>query len=70
MKLTIEEEQTDGQTGRGTASSFHPVKYMYSSESIYTVCLSYLIWINTVYSKTCLKRPLKNRQNKDLNDKW
>ena len=21
-------------------------------------------------SKTCLKRPLKNRQNKDLNDKW
>ena len=24
----------------------------------------------TKYSKTCLKRPLKNRQNKDLNDKW
>ena len=23
-----------------------------------------------MYSKTCLKRPLKNRQNKDLNDKW
>ena len=23
-----------------------------------------------VYSKTCLKQPLKNRQNKDLNDKW
>ena len=22
------------------------------------------------YSKTCVKRPLKNRQNKDLNDKW
>ena len=22
------------------------------------------------YSKTCLKRPLKNRQNKGLNDKW
>ena len=22
-----------------------------------------------VYSKTCVKRPLKNRQNKDLNDK-
>ena len=22
------------------------------------------------YSKTCLKQPLKNRQNKDLNDKW
>ena len=22
------------------------------------------------YSKTCLKRPLKNRQNKALNNKW
>ena len=22
------------------------------------------------YSKSCFKRPLKNRQNKDLNDKW
>ena len=22
------------------------------------------------YSKTCVKRPLKNRQNLDLNDKW
>ena len=22
------------------------------------------------YSKTCLKRPLKKRQNKGLNDKW
>ena len=23
-----------------------------------------------IYSKTCVKRPLKNRQNKDLDDKW
>ena len=23
-----------------------------------------------LYSKTCLKRPLKNRQNKEHNDKW
>ena len=22
------------------------------------------------YGKTCLKRPLKKRQNKDINDKW
>ena len=22
------------------------------------------------YNKTCVKRPLKNRQNKDLNDRW
>ena len=26
--------------------------------------------IKSMYSKTCVKRPLKNRQNKDLNDKW
>ena len=25
---------------------------------------------NLIYSKSCVKRPLKNRQNKDLNDKW
>ena len=25
---------------------------------------------NMVYSKTCLKRPLKNKQNKVLNGKW
>ena len=27
-------------------------------------------YIEMVYSKTCFKQPLKNRQNKDLNDKW
>ena len=26
--------------------------------------------IYRLYSKTCLKQPLKNRQNKDFNDKW
>ena len=25
---------------------------------------------HNTYSKTCVKRPLKNRQNKDVNDKW
>ena len=33
-----------------------------------------LIWVFTgrtwLYSKTCEKWPLKNRQNKDLDDKW
>ena len=23
-----------------------------------------------LYSKSCVKRPFKNRQNKDVNDKW
>ena len=27
------------------------------------------VMIDSYYSKTCLKRPLKNRQNKYLNDK-
>ena len=26
--------------------------------------------IYLLYSKTCVKQPLENRQNKDLNDKW
>ena len=26
--------------------------------------------VKASYSKTCLKQPLKNRQNKNLNDKW
>ena len=26
--------------------------------------------IKYMYSKTCVKRPLINKQNKDLNDKW
>ena len=24
----------------------------------------------SLYSKICLKRPLKNRQNEDINDNW
>ena len=37
------------------------------------VCLQFMIVVfpdHTPYSKTCVKQPLKNRQNKDLNDKW
>ena len=30
-------------------------------------CLQYRL---SKYSKTCVKQPLKNRQNKYLNDKW
>ena len=28
-----------------------------------------LVKANSIYSKTCVKHPLKNRQNNDLNDK-
>ena len=30
----------------------------------------HLICLKDKYSKTCLKQPLKNRQNKDQNDNW
>ena len=33
-------------------------------------CTTGLILGFVSYSKTCLKWPLKNRQNKDVNDKW
>ena len=29
-----------------------------------------LFYLISLYSKTCVKRPPKNRQNKDLNNKW
>ena len=33
--------------------------------------LTFDLLLNTdEYSKTCLKGPLKNKQNKDLNNKW
>ena len=49
--------------------------------SAYTVCYVEATWGTKTmqfenfkqrlkYSKTCVKRPLKNRQNKDLNEKW
>ena len=39
----------------------HEINYSDSYEPMYP---------KLAYSKTCVKRPLKNRQNKDLNDKW
>ena len=46
-------------------------------EEVYDIYLykSPIIWIrscflNQLYSKTGVKRSLKNRQNKDLSDKW
>ena len=33
------------------------------------LCLQYVLG-HSGHSKTCVKRPLKNRQNKDLNGKW
>ena len=50
-----------------------------SSMSLLCVCEYWRSWgcsafayhiCHHMYSKTCLKRPLKKRQNKDLNNKW
>ena len=41
----------------------HHIKDKYYKEDPELIVFSF-------YSKTCVKRPLKNRQNKDLNDKW
>ena len=40
------------------ACMFHPL-----NNNMFVVSFS-------LYSKTCVKRPLKNRQNKGLNDNW
>ena len=40
------------------------------SSQIFGTVTQCLILRDNVYSKTCLNRPLKNRQNKYLNDKW
>ena len=40
------------------------------------ITLEHVQWVNIVfnvineYSKACVKRSLKNNQNKNLNDKW
>ena len=36
-----------------------------TKEFLLTVC-----FLSLWYSKTCLKRPLKSKQKKDLNDEW
>ena len=45
---------------------------MWHFGSVYTFAKIKMIFSDrnsNAYSKTCVKRPLKNRQNKDLNDK-
>ena len=55
---------------RGRESQLFILKLVSLIQESVLVCL--LVTLSGVgkYSKTCIKRPLKNRQNKDLNDKW
>ena len=41
---------------------------LFESDNSYDVNLHLLCAM--IYSKTCVKRPLKNRQNQDPYDKW
>ena len=46
-------------------------KYQKKDTHAHSKAANYLIFSETEkYSKTCVKRPLINIQNKDLNDKW
>ena len=38
--------------------------------SSYSKSIKQKVPVRCQYSKTCLKQPLKKRQNKDLNNKW
>ena len=47
-----------------------PVMASYVNCLLVTTCTVLLYMYHKVYSKTCVKRPLKNRPNKGLIDKW
>ena len=75
LKISKEQRKTHVKKPKGTVFSiglsmrlFHDQSYLPLSRHFFcpenVVCLLHLL-----YSKPCLKQPLKNRQNKDLNDK-
>ena len=45
------------------------LRRMFQAAQTVAVRKERLVYIH-IYSKTCVKRPLKKRQNKHLNDKW
>ena len=50
--------------------SFMDRGFVFQLVKHYTYEVKFYTDIFPLYSKTCLKRPLKNTQNEDLNDKW
>ena len=58
---------TDGQTNNQSENNMSP-KPKEGRHNKHKPCATDSTHL--LYSKTCVKRPLKNRQNKDLNDKW
>ena len=50
--------------------SFLVVKKSHFSQNVHLTASLQKVHVGCQYSKTCLKQPLKKRQNKDLNNKW
>ena len=56
-----------------SGSTLYSVKGKFFLRENHAVCLSGQIWYfvtEHLYSKACVKWPLKYKQNKDSNDKW
>ena len=49
---------------------FFVLKIFYFNKNVHLTASVQKVHVGCQYSKTCLKQPLKNRQNKDLNNKW
>ena len=54
-----------GMSQWDTSNQLHTIM-----EPIWSVLLRQAYQVSTAYSKTCVKRPLQNRQNKDIYGKW
>ena len=48
--------------GNGICDEYHVIRHVMNLEAVNTY--------EGMYSKTFVKRPLKNREKKDLDDKW
>ena len=59
-----------GTVMAGTRLYLGCTKFALENDNITFICCQKMTLNKAFYSKTCLKRPLKNRQNKDLYDKW
>ena len=69
MGSNLGEEEDEDETKR-KADYYSALNVWVSQSTLLYRVKSLVITQIWIYSKTCLKRPLKNRQNKDLNDKW
>ena len=70
---TAKVDKTDSFRAIGCCSdneTYRSKQFFGFTEGVIPFTLSIISLWKMCYSKTCLKRPLKNRQNKGLKDKW